>query len=600
MAHSLSEKLKKVPTDPGVYLMKGEKGDVIYVGKARNLKKRLSSYFIGKLNIKTSVLVKKIVRFETIITATENEALILESNLIKKHRPRYNVILKDDKRYPSLRLDMQNPYPFLSIVRKIKNDGAAYFGPFSSSSAVKSTVKLINRTFKLRKCKLKSFQKRSRPCLNHQMDICLGPCCNNIDKEAYKDIVKEVAMFLNGKAPDLIRKIKSQMVQVSEMQEFEAAAQLRDKMFAIEKIIEKQVAVTRDLLDRDAIAISGSHEDSVITVLFVRGGFLVGTRHFAFSETISTEAEVVETFIRQHYEKANVIPQEILVPMALENSSMLEQWLKTLRKSKVSILWPQRGGKARLVKMAWHNAQNELKTRISIRKEKRELLERLQKRLKTEKFPDHIECFDNSNISGAEPVAGMVVYKSGSSHKASYRKYRIKTVKIQDDYGYMFEVLKRRFSKKEHKLPDLLMVDGGRGQLNIAVSVLKELNLFGNFDIISIAKKDEKRGESDDKIYKPGRVNTINFGKQGDLLLFLQKIRDEAHRFAISFHRKRRSKASLKSVFDEIPGIGKKRKEILLKNFKGIKKIRAATLQELSQLPGMNKNAARAVKDHLK
>jgi excinuclease ABC subunit C len=286
--------------------------------------------------------------------------------------------------------------------------------------------------------------------------------------------------------------------------------------------------------------------------------------------------------------------------MALENSSILEEWLKTLKKSNVSILWPQRGEKARLVKMAWQNAQNEFETRMSIQEEKRELLERLQKKLKIEKFPDHIECFDNSNISGAEPVAGMVVYKSGSSHKASYRKYRIKTVKTQDDYGYMFEVLKRRFSKKEHKLPDLLMVDGGRGQLNVAVSVLKELNLFGNFDIISIAKKDEKRGESDDKIYKPGRVNTINFGKQGDLLLFLQNIRDESHRFAISFHRKRRSKASLKSVFDEIPGIGKKRKAMLLKNFMTIKKIRAATLQELSRLPGMNKNAARAVKEHLK
>ncbi len=599
MSHNLSEKVIEVTTVPGVYLMKDESGAIIYVGKAGNLKKRLSSYFTGRLDAKTTVLVQKIKTFETIITATENEALILESNLIKKHRPRYNVILKDDKRYPSLCLDIKNPYPVLTIVRKIKNDGAIYFGPFSSGGAVKKTVKIINKTFKLRKCKGRKFQKRSRPCLNHQMGICLGPCCNDIDEKVYREIVKEVTLFLNGRAPDLIRKIKKEMAQASQKQLFEQAAQCRDKMFAIEKTIEKHVAVTRDLLDRDVIAIAGSPENAVMTILFFRRGFLVGTRHFVFSETLAVEAEMVEAFIRQYYEKSHFVPKEILVPMGLENRLLLEAWLKDLKGKKVDILWPQRGEKVRLIKMARQNAENEFKIQESKEKKRKEMLERLKNRLKIGTFPDHIECVDISNISGTETVAGMVVFKSGTPHKASYRKYKISTVEKPDDYASMSEVLQRRFTNTENVKPDLLMVDGGRGQLNIAVSVLKTLNLFDKIELISIAKKDEKNGETEDKIYKPGRTNPINFGREGDLLLFLERIRDEAHRFAISFHRHLRGKTTLTSIFDGIPGIGKKRKELILKHFKSIENIRAATLEELSGLPGMNTNVAKTLKDYI-
>lgn len=603
MSDSLNEKLTRVPSEPGVYLMKDAGGKVIYVGKARNLKKRLISYFANskQLDMKTEVLVKKVSTFETIITGTEKEALILESNLIKRHRPRYNVILKDDKRYPSLRLDIKSPYPNLTIVRKIENNGAKYFGPFASSQAVRQTLKMINKTFKLRKCKTKTFKNRSRPCLNYQMGICLAPCCLDVDKTAYNETVKEVALFLKGRTPDLIKKIKKEMISAAKVQDYERAAVLRDKMFALEKTLEKQVSVTTDFKDRDVIAIARSFESSLIMMLFVRGGYLLGTRHFYFTETMSTDAEMIGTFIRQYYEKTHFVPKEILVPIFLEDAPLLEDWLCNIKGAKVSIMCPQRAEKARLVKMAVQNAENELKDHLSSIAADMDVLARLQKRLQMDRIPGRIECFDNSNISGTEAVSSMVVFEKGKPEKSSYRKYKIKTVKEHDDYAYMAEVLKRRYGKgeKSKPYPDLLMVDGGKGQLNIAVSVIKELNLEEDFEIIGIAKKDEKKGETEDKIYKTKRANPVIFGREGDLLHFLQRIRDEAHRFAISFHRKRRTKKSMRSALDPIPGIGKKRKETLFKHFGSIKKIREATIEELSTLPGMNRNVAESVKKYM-
>ncbi len=599
MSDNLLKELPVVFSGPGVYLMKDASGTIIYVGKARNLKKRLSSYFsgTGRLDKKTEVLVKKISTFETIITDTEKEALILESNLIKKHRPRYNVILKDGKRYPSLRLDTKKSYPFLEIVRKTKKDGAMYFGPFSSAGAVRQTVKVINKTFRLRKCKTKDFQNRSRPCLNYQMGTCLGPCCHNIDETVYQEIVREVSLFLKGRAHELIKNIKKEMIEASENHEFEKAAQLRDKMFSIEKTVEKQIAVTTDFMDRDVIAIAGEKDLSMIVVLFVRGGLLLGSHRFPLHETMSSDAEIIGAFIKQYYEKSSFIPKEILTSTNLEDSMVLEEWMKDLKGEKVSISWPRRGEKARLSHIAMQNAENELKNHIISEEAHKNLLLRLQNKLGMDKIPNHIECFDNSNISGKEPVSGLVVFNHGKFERSSYRKYKLRTVNAQDDYAGMSEVLKRRFDNTENKvpLPDLLMVDGGKGQLNIAVSVTRDLNLVGRFDIIGIAKRNEQKGETEDKIYKPGRANPVNMGREGDLLVFLQRIRDEAHRFAISFHRTRRNKTSIRSALDDVPGIGKKRKEKLLKHFGSIKKIRAATLEELSALPGMNIKAAKAL-----
>ena len=551
-----------------------------------------------QLDLKTGILLEKISDFETIITGTEKEALILESNLIKRHRPRYNVILKDDKRYPSLRLDIKNPYPNLTVVRKIEKNEDLYFGPFASSAAVQKTLKIIHKAFKLRKCKTKDFKSRLRPCLNHQMGACLAPCCLDVDQNTYDEIVKEVILFLKGRTPVLIQKIKKEMMSAAKLREYEKAAVLRDKMFALEQTLEKQVAVTTDFKYRDVLGISRSFESSLITILYIRGGFLLGTRHFSFSKTMSTEVEMIATFIRQYYEKTPFVPQEILVPTALEDASLLEDFLTNIKGQKVRILRPKRGEKVRLVNMASRNAAQSLKELKASAVKETDILIRLQQRLKMDRMPLRIECFDNSNISRTEPVAAMVVFKKGKPLKSSYRKYKLKTTVAQDDYASMAEVLKRRYGKgeKSKPYPDILMVDGGKGQLNIAVSVIKELKLEGNFEIIAIAKKDERRGEIQDKIYKPGQANPVNLGRAGDLLLFLQRIRDESHRFAISFHRKRRGKTFMKSALDSIPGVGKKRKAKLLKHFKSIKKIRAATLEELSALPGMNRKVAENIK----
>jgi excinuclease ABC subunit C len=604
MSDDINEKLERVSSGPGVYLMKDAEGEIIYIGKARDLKKRLASYFKNarQWDMKTDILVGKISRFDTIVTRTEKEALILESNLIKRHQPRYNVVLKDDKRYPSLRLDPNSHYPSLSIVRKPQKDGALYFGPYASAHAVRETLNIVNKTFKLRKCKARDFKHRTRPCLHCQMQRCLAPCCMDVDKAVYDEMVKEAILFLKGRTPDLIRKIKHEMKAAAEDREFEKAARLRDKMFALEKTIERQIAVTTDFMDRDVLAIAGSPDRSLITLFAVRGGYLMGTRHFDFSETISTDAERMGTFIRQYYETSPFIPKEILVSTPLDDNELLEEWLKQTTGKTLRIHRPQKGEKARLVQMAKANAEKELNDRLVAASAETELLTRLQKRLQLERLPQHIECFDNSNIFGTEPVSAMVRFENGKPQKSGYRKYRIQSVNTHDDYAYMSEVLKRRFGKGDDSkpYPDLLMVDGGKGQLNIAVAILKALDIFGQVDLVGIAKKDEKKGEAEDKIYRPGRADFINFRREGDLLLFLQRIRDEAHRFAISYHRQRRKKRSMRSALDSIPGIGRKRKELLLNHFGSVQNIRTATLEEISLLPGITLKTAEAVKSGLR
>jgi len=597
--NDIQNKLARTTTEPGVYLMKDVSGKVIYIGKARNLKNRLSSYFknSGRLDIKASVLVDKIDDIETIIAGTEKEALILESNLIKKHKPRYNVILKDDKRYPSLRIDLSEKYPNFSIVRKIGVDNARYFGPFASAHAVRETLRTINKTFKLRKCKAKDFKTRTRPCLHCQMEGCLAPCCLDVNPAVYHEQVGEAIMFLEGRTPDLIRKVKNQMEAAARIQQFEKAARLRDKIFSLNRTIEKQIAVTTDFKDRDVFALARSQEFSVVTVLAVRNGFLTGSRHYNFSETISTEAEMLAAFVRQYYERHPFVPDELLTSIELDDTRLTEEWVRDIKKRKVSIIYPKRGEKVRLVDLAVHNAENELENVIASHSAELDLLLRLQKKLKMNKMPARIECFDNSNISGTEPVAAMVVFENARAHNQLYRKYRIKTVSEHDDYAYMREVLNRRFGKGDHSkpYPDLLMVDGGKGQLNIAVAVIRDLGLEGKLSIIGIAKKDEKKGEVRDKIFIPGRANPLSFGREGELLLFLQRVRDEAHRFAISFHRKRRTKKLLQSALDTIPGVGPQRKATLLKQFKTIKNIQAADLDEIGTLPGFNRRIAEAV-----
>jgi len=606
-ASSIKDKLVKVSSQPGVYLMKDVHGKVIYVGKARSLKKRLASYFprIGnstsRMDMKTEILVQNISDFDTIITDSEKEALILESNLIKRYKPRYNVILKDDKRYPSLRLDINNPYPNLTVVRKFSKDGALYFGPFSSSAAVQKTLKIIHKTFKLRKCKQKDFKRRTRPCLNYQIASCFAPCCLDVDKKNYNDIVKEVVLFLKGRTPDLIKKLKQEMISAANVCDYEKAAVLRDKMFALEQTLEKQVVVTNDFKDRDVLGIAKSEENSIVTLLFIRSGFLVGTRNFIFSETMSTKSEMIGAFIRQYYDKIHFVPKEILVPIPLEDAFLTEEILSNIKGQKVKVLSPKRGKKVRLVKMACQNAKNSLRELITEVSKDTQLLVRLQQRLKMDRLPFRIECFDNSSISGKDAVSCMVVFEKGKPNKSLYRKYKLKTAMPKDDYACMAEVLNRRYDKGKtsEPYPDILMVDGGKGQLSIAISVIASLKLEKEIQLISIAKRNEKKGETQDKIYKPGQANPVNLGREGDLILFLERIRDEAHRFAITFHRKRRSKTLIHSSLDSIQGVGEKRKLILLKHFKSIKNIRTATLEELSALPKISYKTAEKIKNSL-
>lgn len=604
MKNGLKERLTGLPSAPGVYLMKDSKGHILYVGKARDLKKRVGSYFsdTGHKDLKTSLLTEKIDHFDTIITNTEKEALILESNMIKRHRPRYNVILKDDKRYPCLRLDMKRPYPNLTVARKIEKDGALYFGPFPSAGAVRQTLKVIHSTFKIRKCKSRTLKRRERPCLNYQMGLCLGPCSRSIAPEIYQAVVEEVVMFLKGRMPELIKNVRKRMESAAAREDFEAAAGHRDRLFALERTLEKQVAATTDFKDRDVLGMARQGRAALMMVLFIRGGYLLGNRPFFISETVASDAEMITSFVKQYYEEAPFIPKEVLLPSQPEDKDLLEEWLSDLKGERVRIMVPQRGKKAGLVQMADQNAAKGLKEEQYAAMAEQELLGRLQKRLALERRPERIECFDLSSLGGSEGVGSMVVFQGGRPAPAAYRKYRIKSAPGRDDYAMLREVLMRRYKKVDagQPMPDLLMVDGGKGQLNMAIAVLKALRLYGSFDLIGIAKKDPERGETEDKIYKPGRKNPVNLRKDAEVLLFLQRIRDEAHLSVITYHRKRRLMASRRSVLQEIPGIGERRKMQLLKHFGSLKRIRAASVEQLTAVPGMTRQSAQAVFEALR
>ncbi|MEJ2155598.1 MAG: excinuclease ABC subunit UvrC [Desulfobacteraceae bacterium] len=595
----LAQQVQNLSASPGVYLFKDQAGKILYVGKAKNLKKRVKTYFQAGQphDAKTSVLVTKIASLETVITHTEQEALILEANLIKKHRPRYNIHLKDDKRYPFLRLDVTQPFPNLNIVRKAKDDGARYFGPYASSAAVRQTLKFIHKTFKLRKCHNKTFASRTRPCLNYQMGLCMGPCCLDVAPEVYGAIVDEVTAFLKGRTPDLIRKIKKEMQTAAENQAYEQAAVFRDKMIALERTLEKQVSVTTDFKDRDTFSMVSDDTVSVVSMLRVRGGFLLGGRQFVFESAMGDYKDRMSVFLRQFYTGQQEIPAEILVNHLPRDHAWIESHLWENRGSKVALMRPQRGERVRLIKMAVENAKRGLEDHRENMKTHRDLMQRLKKRLQMEKLPQRIECFDNSNLAGTLPVAGMVVFQYGRPFPEAYRHYKIKSIGKPDDYAYMAEVLSRRFKKGEGAmpLPDLLLVDGGKGQLNIATAVVHGLGLSGRFSVAGIAKQDEARGDEADKIYLPQRSNPVRLDKDPDLLLFLQRVRDEAHRFAISYQRRRRASVSVTSVLDGIAGIGPKRKRALLERFGSVAGIKKAAVGELSKLPGISHEIAQRI-----
>jgi len=604
MTEEIEKKLAALPSSPGVYLMRNAKGRVLYVGKATHLKRRVTSYFrkaAGK-NLKTRVLMDKTAGVDTIVTHTEKEALLLESNLIKKHRPRYNVILKDDKRYPCLRLDVRSPYPNLTIVRKPKKDGALYFGPFASAGAVRKTLKWIHRTFKLRKCKGNSPQQRERPCLNFQMGLCLGPCSLPVNPDRYETEVQKVVLFLKGRMPELVKSVKDEMEGAAARHEFEEAAAHRDRLFALEKTLEKQVAFSADFKDRDVVGMARQNHNALMMALFVRQGFFMGSRPFFLPETLASDKELISSFVKQYYGNAPFIPKEVLLPTEPEDGVLLEEWLGEMKGERVYIMTPQRGEKARLLEMALQNAEKSLAEHLSAPVVEEGMGNRIQKRLGLKSCPERIECFDLSNIAGTGAVGAMVVFERGRNAPQKYRRYRIKKAVEADDYAMLREVLTRRYApgKAGTSLPDLLMVDGGKGHLNVAESVLRGLGLHGSFDLISIAKKSVEHGETEDKIYTPGRKNPVNFRKDPTALLFLQRIRDEAHRYVITYHRKRRLMTYRRSALEGISGIGPKRRSQLLRHFGSMKGIRAASVEELRAVSGMTAPAAQSLFEALR
>ena len=599
----VANKLEKLPRRSGVYLWKDTKGGVIYVGKAKVLAHRVRSYFhdmMGK-DIKTRLLITSIRDLDWIVTDTEKEALILENNLIKKYRPRYNIRLRDDKNYPCLRLSNEE-FPKLSVVRRIKKDGATYYGPFSSSSAVKTTLLFLNRNFPLRKCTDKKFSRRTRPCLMHQIGQCEAPCVDRITQEEYAKIVRQVSMFFEGRSDLLIREMNTTMERAAEELEFEKAARLRDAIAAIRMTVEKQNAASADFVPRDIFGLYREGGSSVVSVLYLRNGAILGHRAMPTSGMELPDREVIASVIKQYYARDNVIPDEVVLGAWLgEESKLIEQWLSEQAGKKVKLVVPVRGRKKDLLSLAEKNARSQFDIRREQIRDTQGVLEKIQQRLSLSNLPVRIECFDISNLQGAHQVASQVLFVEGEPDKTGYRHYRVKTVAGQDDFASMREVLFRRFSKSrdDSPWPDLLMIDGGKGQLNIARAVLAELDIDGP-DMVGFTKvRKHESDQPEDMAYLPGRKNPVLFRRGGDDLFLLQRVRDESHRFAIEYHRNLRQKDQRKSALDSIPGVGPGRKKALLRHFGSVKRIAAATEQDVAEVRGISKALAKSIHDAL-
>ncbi len=594
------EFIKEAPEAPGVYLFKGEKGEILYVGKAKNLKKRLSNYLRQDFSQtpKTRALLAKAAEVEIIVARSEKEALLLEANLIKKYRPRYNVILRDDKAYPLLRISLHEKFPGIKVVRRRRKDKALYFGPYPSAGAVRETLRFLGRIFPLRRCSMAEFKRRERPCLYYQIRRCPAPCVGKISEEEYRQIVNGAIMFLRGKAGPLLKRLRAEMEACAERLEFERAAVLRDRIRAIEKTLEAQVVALPEERDLDVFAIAIQGEKISGCVLFVRSGALIGKKNFHLSRADLDEPALFSLLLRQFYDEGKYIPDEILLPREPEDQEFLSEWLSELAGKKVEIKIPKRGARRNLMEMAKKNALEALAARLKGERPYEELAEEMTTRLRLPRVPRRVEGIDISNIKGKIPVGVTISFLDGAPDKGAYRRYHIKGVSQPNDYAMMFEVLRRRLTRgvEENNLPDLLVIDGGKGQLQMALTVLEELGLRGEIGVCAIAKEREKEG---DKIYIPGRKNPVNLARHHEILRFLQRVRDEAHRFAVTFHRRTRSKRALVSSLDQIPGVGPKRRQTLLRYFGDLEAIKKASIEEIARLPGLNRKVAQEIKKYL-
>ncbi|MCF6159340.1 MAG: excinuclease ABC subunit UvrC [wastewater metagenome] len=591
----LQNKLKNIPTSPGIYLMKDAHHEVIYVGKAKNLRNRVRSYFQKKTDDRpyTEQLVQTIVDIDFILTETEKEALILESNLIKQFKPRFNIDLRDNKTFVSIKLDAHDKFPYLRIVRQIEDNGALYFGPYASTKAVKETLRYINEVFPIRKCLDTVFKKRVRPCLYYQIHKCLGPCCGLVDEEAYRAVIDQVSLILKGKHEDLITLLKRQMCEESKAMHYERAAKIRDRIRAIEETVEKQRIHSMNFIDRDVFGLYMKGSEVYIQVMFIRAGNMEDVSSYHFSTKHNTVNEVFRSFLNQFYTLTRFIPSEVIIPLESDDAEVLEELLSERKGKKVEVICPRRGERMRLIEMAQKNAENACLVSQNHEEDLRNTLKTLKETLRLQHIPERIECFDISNTSGKQAVGSMVTFEYGKPNKSKYRRFRIKTVGQIDDYAMMHEVLTRRYTRaiEEGDLPDLIIVDGGKGQLGVALKVFEELAI-GDTDLIALAKgrtesniTGEKIGE---QVFVPYQSDPIKLNPSSPELLFLDKVRDEAHRFAIAYHRKLRAREYFKSSLDGIPGIGAARKRALIKCFGSIEGIRNATVEQLigtSRLP---------------
>jgi excinuclease ABC subunit C len=612
--------LNTLPSKPGCYLMKSAEGAIIYVGKAVNLKNRVRSYFHAEAgqDAKTRRLVREIGDIEWIVVGSELEALILEMNLIKKHRPKFNVRLKDDKRYPYIKIHWGESFPKVTVTRQMTEDGSRYFGPYTSAWAVYQTLDVLRRIFPYLTCDREITGQDQRACLYHDIKLCNAPCIGAVDREGYRRMISDLMAFLEGRSEGILSRLQAEMETASEEMKFEKAAALRDQLKAVQAIIERQkIVFATDYLDSDVLAMARSDGEACVQIFFIRGGKLIGREYFILEGTEDeADSEVMAGFVKQFYTEAAAIPQQLLLPHELEEARIISQWLRTRRGGeKVEFFVPKEGQLGELVQMAAENATETLQAlraqwQADTHKQEQALAE-LQSALGLPAPPNRIECYDVSHTQGVATVGAMVVFEQGVPAKSLYRKFNIDSTSIgaPDDFASMEEMLTRRFrrwraaqeagpepgTKPEPSfsiLPDLVIIDGGKGQLGRVVRVLDQFGLSGRLPVVGLAKQEEQ-------IFFPGRSQPLGLPRHSQGLYLIQRIRDEAHRYGITAHRARRSKQGLASQLDSIPGIGPARRKALLKHFGSMDKIRAATLDELAAADGMNKRAAESVKAHL-
>lgn len=590
------------PNQPGVYLMKNQSGTVLYVGKAKNLRQRIKQYFVpgGDGRVQIPFLIPKVKSIDTIVVLSEKEALLLESNLIKQYQPQYNALLKDDKAYVALKVNNKNPWPRVQLVRykgRPEADGL-YFGPYTSAFAARTTLELIERLFPLRQCSDQEFARRTRPCILYDMKRCVAPCVQMCTREEYDHLVDRTVRFLKGQDKEILRELYEEMARYSQELEFERAGAVLRTIKQIEATLEGQLVDKPLGGDSDILGLYRQGEEAIVILLFIRNGKLLGSRHYNFSQIAEEDAELLISFIMQHYDKEHDLPRELIVPIPLPDAKALEEILSQNVKYSVSIHNPQRGDKKALIEMAYLNAEATYKKEKDLTAIKERTLFELQERLQLAHYPKRIECFDNSNLQGTDAVSVLVAFTEGEKEKKRYRKYKVRSVAGPDDYSTMYEVLSRRYkrAKEENDLPDLVIIDGGKGHLNVAIKVFAELDII-TVDLIAVAKEQGRhdKGITSEQVFLPNVKDPILLKKNSPVLFLLQRIRDEAHRFAITFHRKSRSKKLLRTSLLDIPGIGPKKSMALLKHFGGVPQIMAATVEELTHVGGLSKANINAI-----